>query len=55
MVKTETESLLASMSGEFNGNGWATGTYETVDQLSKKHNNTSSLWDETWENPEEDN
>ena len=54
MVKTETESLLDSTSN-FNGDGLATGTYETGDQLSKKHNTTTSLWDETWDDPEEDN
>lgn len=53
MVKTDTESLLLSMSNTFNGDGMASGTYETGDQLSKKHNQ-GNLWDENWEEPEED-
>ena len=53
LVKPDTESLLTIGSGEFSSTP-SSETYDPNVALSKNHNNLESLWDESWDDEEDD-
>ena len=50
MVKTDTQEILAGSDPSL---GLSDKTFDGSQSLSKKHNN-GSLWDESWEAPEDE-
>lgn len=50
MVKTDTQEILAGSDPSL---GLSDKTFDGNQSLSKKHNN-GSLWDESWEAPEDE-